>query len=717
MHYIENLYRTLVILGVLLCLPSNVQGIEKTINTTVGSSFTLSPWSDVKSNFSGFSCVSTFCKAEDNSAFTVNVSTTTSTKYPDYNDLTGNGYYSTYRVQALKAGTYIINGGGTCTKREGYRPSNFYIADPRVVYHVIVTEKPIVTFISIPNSLSLTIGDSYTFSPVITETGASTTLSWNSNNPRVVSVTNNGDIIALTPGTSVITCTASNGVSAQCVVTVNPIFVSNVSLNYQELELEEGKRVTLETTILPANSTNKDIKWSSSNDNVAFVATNGLVIGVSSGYCNITATTTDGSNKSASCIVHVYKLNLTESISFENSSIEIFQGESVILKPIIYPANVSNKVLAWVSSNPSCALVNNDGTVNGLSKGTAIITATTTDGTNLSASCQVVIKNNKFEIIYLIDEEVFKKDSCIYGQEIVLPEVPAKEGYTFGGWRNVPDILPTTDIRIDGKFVANKYEITYKVDQEVFKKDSIEYNSVIKYELYPEKEGYRFSGWSLSSSPNEGGMVDIEDLPGTPIKGNSSNSETPITMPAHDITLYGTFSINTYLITYIIDGIVIKTDSVTFGDAIIVPQIDDKEGYTFSGWGDVVSTMPAKDLTITGSYEINYYQLTYMLDNDIYKAVNIAFGSSIIPIEAPIKTGFIFCGWENLPETMPASDVIVEAMFEIVTGINNIDVEKQYNVYDLMGVKLAESITIEDAKRTFPKGIYIMDGKKIYIRK
>lgn len=716
-HYIKNLCRTLVILSVLLCSSLNVQGVEKTINTTVGSSFTLSPWSDVISNYSGYTCASTSCKAEDVSAFTVNVSSTTKTRYPSYNNSYEDGFCSTYRVQALKAGTYIIHGGGSCFKREGFMPTNLYVGHPKVTYHVIITEKPIVTSISIPSSLILTVGDSYTFSPVITQSGASTTLIWNSSNARVVSVTNSGDIKALTSGSSVITCTASNGVSAQCIVTVNPILTNSVSLNYQELELEEGKRITLEATILPTNSTNKEIKWGSSNDNVAFVGANGLVIGVSPGYCNITATTTDGSNKNASCIVHVYKLNLTESISFENSSTEIIQGESVILKPVIYPTNVSNKVLAWMSSNPSCASVNDDGTVTGLSKGTAIITASTTDGTNLSASCEIVIKRNKFEIVYLMDGEVFEKDSCLYGQEIILPEVPAKEGYTFGGWSNIPDFMPATDICIEGKFIANKYEITYKVDGEVYKKDSIEYYSVIELEPYPEKEGHCFNGWSLSSSPNEEIIGDLEDLSGTTIMRNNDNVEIPLTMPAHDITLYGTFSINTYLVTYIIDGIVIETDSVTYGDTIIIPEIDDKEGYTFSGWSDVPSIMPAKDLTITGSYKVNDYQLTYMIDGDTYKTVNIAFGSSITPIEAPTKIGFTFCGWNNLPETMPAYDVTVEAMFEIVTGINNISKEKKYTVYDLMGVKLAESISIEDIKRMLPTGIYIIDGKKVYIRK
>lgn len=670
--HLRNLLN-IFIAGILLWLPLNAEGVEKTINTTVGSSFTLSTWSDVSSIFPGYSCASTFCKAADASAFTINVSNTIPTLYPFHNNSYENGFRSSYRVQALKVGIYIINGGASCFKKEGYMPSTLYSGSPTVTYHVIVTEKPIVTSISIPNNLTFTVGESYTFAPIITQSGASTTLSWNSSDTRIVSVTNSGRIKALTCGSSVITCTASNGVSAQCVVTVNPVLASGISLNHQELEIKEGDRFTLQATILPGNTTNKDIKWNSSNDNVAFVGANGTVIGVSPGYCNITATTTDGSNKSASCIVHVYKPISIESISFENSSVEIVQGKSITLKPVISPTSVSSKALTWTSSNTAYASVDNNGTVTGINIGTSIITVSITDKPHISASCEVIVKRNKYEIVFLMDGKVFKRDSFLYGQKIIIPEVPSKEGYRFNGWSNVPDVMPAADISIEGKYIANKYEITYKVEGKIYKKDSVEYNSTIKFEPYPSKEGYSFSGWLLSLSSKKGIVGNRQALLGTPIKRSSDDTEPPLTMPAHDITLYGTFSINTYRITYIIDDNIIQTDSVRYGNVIILPEIGDKEGYTFSGWENVPSTMPAKDLTIIGFYEVNYYQLTYIVDGDIYKTVNTAFGTPIVPIDAPTKTGFKFCGWKNLPKMMPAYDISVEAMFEIATNINKVE--------------------------------------------
>ena len=52
-----------------------------------------------------------------------------------------------------------------------------------------------------------------------------------------------------------------------------------------------------------------------------------------------------------------------------------------------------------------------------------------------------------------------------------------------------------------------------------------------------------------------------------------------------------------------------------------------KEGYTFSGWSEIPETMPAQDVTVTGSFTINKYKLTYMVDGAEYKSYEIEFGA------------------------------------------------------------------------------------------
>lgn len=600
-----NRYLRIATLLLLLCTCNFVFGsvtIEKTIYLTVGGSTTINPWSVVNSSTSGFSCISTkVMSVSDNSALAVSTSSTTKTRYPTLYQTSGysDGFYSTYKVQALKVGSYTVNAYVYCTKREGYMPTKYIIGDYFVLYHVVVTEAPKVVSITIPNSLSLTIGESYTFTPVISETGASTTLTWSSSNPSVVSV-NNDQIKALSQGSSVITCTASNGVYAQCVVTVNPIYITNISLSQTDIAIEEGSRHNLYATISPENATNKEIEWISSNENIAFVGTTGTVVGISSGYCNITAKSKDGSNKSASCLVHVYKSVLAESITLDMSSVEIIKGEKIALKPTILPSNVTNTSYIWSSANPSCAIVDDNGIVTGLNEGTTNITVTTSDGTNLSASCAVKVKRNKYQILFKVNGEIYKKDSCLYGQKISVPEIPTLIGHTFKEWKDLPTTMPAYDIEIEAIFTTNTYTITYYLDDSFYKRDSIQYDEVINLAANPEKEGYSFSGWSKATSTVHEGIID--DLDWLLGEGNANSNSIPERMPANNLTLYGYLSINKYLLTYKVDGAIYQKDSVLYGANIVPIEAPIKEGFTFSGWKNVPDKMPACDVTISGSF-------------------------------------------------------------------------------------------------------------------
>lgn len=278
--------------------------IEQTIEMKVGGTTILDPWAVVSSKYFGFSCAATdIWMISDLSAVSVSERSRTSTIYPNPYQNTGgiSGYYSTYDAKALKAGTYYVILYVFCTKRQA---TGGVIGDFFVKYKLVVTENPKVVSISIPSSLSLSVGESYTFKPVILEEGASTTLTWTSSNPSVVS-TNGSTIHANAQGNARITCTASNGVSASCTVNVSSVPVSHLSIEPSEIELEADGTAALAVNIWPLNATNQEVEWKSSNTQVASVDTYGMVKGRSEGDCVVTATTCDGSNISASCAVRV----------------------------------------------------------------------------------------------------------------------------------------------------------------------------------------------------------------------------------------------------------------------------------------------------------------------------------------------------------------------------------------------------------------------------
>ena len=73
--------------------------------------------------------------------------------------------------------------------------------------------------------------------------------------------------------------------------------------------------------------------------------------------------------------------------------------------------------------------------------------------------------------------------------------------------------------------------------------------------------------------------------------------------------------------------------------------------------------MPANDVTVTGSFTVNTYKLTYVVDGKEYKSYDVEFAAGITPEAEPAKEGYIFSGWSEIPETMPAHDVAVTGTF------------------------------------------------------
>lgn len=364
--------------------------MEKTIRVTVGSTFKISPWGDLSSRYSGYTCSSTTYKTSDSNSFSINVSSTTKTRYPGYTS-TGyeEGFYSSYKIEALEVGTFTINGIATCHKRSG---NDHYVGDPIVTYHIVVSEAPKVTSISMLNSLELHIDEVYTISPVISETGATTALTWYSSNPSVVNI-NNGIVTGVHEGTSIVTCTASNGIFAQCSVTVKPNNVSHISLSKTETQIEINQTLQLDAYLLPENATNSNVNWNSMNESIAVINSMGLVVGISEGWTNITATTMDGSSLSASCLVHVIAPSIwARSLTLDTKALDLILGEKVTLAATLQPSNVSSDRLLWTSSDESIVNVDSTGTVTALTIGNATVIVSTTDGSEISDSCQITVK-------------------------------------------------------------------------------------------------------------------------------------------------------------------------------------------------------------------------------------------------------------------------------------------------------------------------------------
>ena len=210
---------------------------------------------------------------------------------------------------------------------------------------------------------------------------------WESSNPNIVTVDQNGVITRLGIGPSTITARTIDGSNlfASCIVKSN----AKISLSQTNAKIPVNGILTLNNNVIPSNTS---VEWSSSNPNIAYIKENSdnsaTIVGIAEGKAIITATATDGSESSVSCKVSVYNTQIT--LSQTEAKLPI--NDIITLSYKVKPSNTSIK---WSTSNPDVAYIkeNSDGSVSvlGQKNGEAIITATATDGSGISASCKVTV--------------------------------------------------------------------------------------------------------------------------------------------------------------------------------------------------------------------------------------------------------------------------------------------------------------------------------------
>ena len=164
-------------------------------------------------------------------------------------------------------------------------------------------------------------------------------------------------------------------------VGVTPI--ASVAVNPSTAFVGVGDTTRLAATVLPANSTNQRVAWTSSNTSVVSVDASGLLRGVSPGSAVITATTDEG-GKTASSTVTAANIAVTGVTIPATGSVGV--NNSMTLAATIQPANATNKTVIWSTSDAGVASVNQNGVVTGVSPGTVTVTATTQDGAKTASS-------------------------------------------------------------------------------------------------------------------------------------------------------------------------------------------------------------------------------------------------------------------------------------------------------------------------------------------
>jgi uncharacterized protein YjdB len=181
-----------------------------------------------------------------------------------------------------------------------------------------------------------------------------------------------------------------NGQALSSYILDPPILVSGIVLNSNNITLTSTQTVQLSATITPANASNQEIVWSSSNLAVATVS-NGFITAIATGSANITVSSTDGSNIFAVVLVTVTAVPVipVSNITLNQTSAALRPTNTLTLTATVMPSNATDKTVTWSSSSTN-ATVNSSGVVTAVSAGSAVIRATTVSG-NLVATCTLTI--------------------------------------------------------------------------------------------------------------------------------------------------------------------------------------------------------------------------------------------------------------------------------------------------------------------------------------
>lgn len=226
---------------------------------------------------------------------------------------------------------------------------------------------------------------------------------WESGNESVATVSQEGLVTAVGEGKATITVkTNDGGFSASCEVTVKKkvIAVTGVKLSAASMTLREGDKGTLTATVEPANATNKNVEWWTSDLDVVSVTStlggsNGYVEARGAGKATVTVKTEDG-EFSASCEITVEKKEVpVTGIALEQSSLLLPVGNTYTLRAHVQPSNATDQDIQWGSSNGGVATVDQTGKVTAVAAGTVDILATLA---GKFARCTVQVDNVKLSM-------------------------------------------------------------------------------------------------------------------------------------------------------------------------------------------------------------------------------------------------------------------------------------------------------------------------------
>ena len=228
-----------------------------------------------------------------------------------------------------------------------------------------------------------------------------TNVSWTSTNPNVVKVDDDGNITGLKAGdVAWITCVPEDlGISGaiSCMVRVisQDVPAKNITLDPSEATMHVGDTLQIKSVFDPVTATYQNLNWSSTDEKVAKVDENGLVTAVAEGTVSIGAVYRDPITGTVwspiYCKIKVEPA-VVSAVDYELTPAhkELYVGDNYTVKPVFKPEDATNQTVHFYSSDETVATIDEDGVVQGISEGSAVIIGRSEDG-DIVKTCTVTV--------------------------------------------------------------------------------------------------------------------------------------------------------------------------------------------------------------------------------------------------------------------------------------------------------------------------------------
>lgn len=457
---------------------------------------------------------------------------------------------------------------------------------------------------------------------------------------------------------------------------------TEITLDRTEITMTKGNSDKLILNITPADCTDA-VNWKCTDTSVVTVDSTGNLTAKAVGTATVKVTV---GNLSATCKVTV--VQPVTSISLNKTSVAMDALDTYQLVAYPYPNNAYNKEVSWKSSNENVATVDQTGLVTAIAKGSATITVTAMDGSNISKTCSITVRNNA-NIITVVDE--------LESPHPYANNCSDKWVYTLKDAEKLQVTFSNDTMMEDG------FDFLY-----IYDKDKNQIGKYTGNELAGKTITVPGDTVIIKMSSDDGGTEY-----GFKVTDISAAEQERVAMPVADITSqeveYGTeITLSTDTegasIYYTTDGSLPTKDSILYTKAIVIEKdmtikaIALREDYTDSAVATYVYTVAMCTVTFDSNGG------STVTEQKVYK------GQSLPLLEIPIRSGWHFDGWYwneqlfDLSQTVN-SDMTLVAHWSEFEALGMPDANWKAGTELKKGTRI--SLTTEEADATI---YYTLDG-------